>query len=107
MISLDREYSVEDYTLKAYKETDPQGHVTKFTSSDTTNGAIAGVFSYQGETAYYVVNWSDANTNNVTLTFDKATNYTVIQNAKETAKSGDTCQLSLAAGEGVLVVLNN
>ena len=102
-----REYSVQNYTLEAYKESDPQGRVTKFTSSDTTNGAIAGVFSYQGKTAYYVVNWSDANTNNVTLTFDKASNYIVIQNAEESTGSGDTCQLSLAAGEGVLVVLNN
>ncbi len=104
-----RPYSVKDYTLGAYEETDPQGRVTNFTSSNTKYGAIAGVFSYQGKTAYYVVNWSDVTTgtDTVTLTFDKATNYTVIQNAKETAKSGDTCQLSLAAGEGVLVVLNN
>lgn len=107
--SLTRPYSVKNYTLDAYQSSDPQERVIKFTSDNAEYGAIAGVFSYLGKSAYYVVNWNDegASTDRVILTFDKNSSYTLIQGAQETTGSGTECTITLASGEGALVVLDN
>lgn len=67
--------------------------------------ALVGCFNYQGKTALYVVNHSFENAQQITLEFDGVQNMKLIQNAKETQASGDKVTLDMAAGEGVLIVI--
>ena len=67
--------------------------------------ALIGCFNYQGKTALYVVNHSFEHAQQITLQFDGVQNLKMIQNAKETQTSGESLTLDMAAGEGVLVVI--
>lgn len=66
---------------------------------------IVGCFNYQGKVALYVVNYSFDNAQNITLEFDGVQNLKMIQNAKESEVNADTLTLDMAAGEGILIVI--
>ena len=78
-------------------------------SITATNGAVIGVFEYQGKTAFYVVNYDYDNAQDITITFDESQNYSVISTQlKEavTETSGNSCKLSLEAGGAAMVTIN-
>ena len=80
------------------------------------NGAIVGVFDYQGKTAYYVVNYDTSGTSTtgvsstVTLNFnkDKKQTFNVIskQLADETITTDTSCTLELVSGGAALVIVD-
>lgn len=67
--------------------------------------AMVGCFDYQGKTALYVVNYSFESAQNITLEFDGAQNMKMIQNAKASYVNDSTLTLDMAAGEGILIVI--
>ena len=70
-----------------------------------TGDAMVGCFNYQGKTALYVVNYSMEHAQKITLTFDGSQNVKMIQNAEESYVKGKALTLDMAAGEGILLVL--
>lgn len=64
-----------------------------------------GCFDYYGGTALYVVNYERQEKAKVSLKFDGNYGYEVIQRAKSALVMGGRIDLTLEAGEGVLVVL--
>ncbi len=70
-----------------------------------TGDAMVGCFNYQGKTALYVVNYDMEHAQKITLTFDGSQNMKMIQNAKESYVKGKALTLDMAAGEGILLVL--
>ena len=78
------------------------------TSSNTEYGAFAGCFEitageYSGKHAMYIVNYSDASDNTVTVNLGDAVTSTTIYQGVEAEHTG-TFNMTLAAGEAVLVV---
>lgn len=67
--------------------------------------AILGCFDYQGRTALYVVNNSFDQKQKITLKFDDKYGYDVTQRGQKVSVATDKLQLTVEAGEGVLVVL--
>lgn len=83
-------------TLTQYRE------VVSLTGDDS----LVGCFDYEGKTVLYVVNNStEKDKAQVTLGFDNAYAYEVTQAAKTYSVSGKNLTLTLAAGQGALVVL--
>ncbi len=75
--------------------------LTKVTGDD----CYVGCFDYKGGTALYVVNHSRSEKARVGLDFDGNYGYDVIQRAKKTSIMGESFDLVLEAGEGVLITL--
>ena len=73
----------------------------KSVSGDT----MVGCFNYQGKTALYVVNYDMEYAQKITLTFNGSQNVKMIQNAKTSYVKGKALTLDMAAGEGILLVL--
>ncbi len=67
--------------------------------------AMVGCFNYQGKTALYTVNYSFEHAQNISLEFEGAQNLKIIQNAKESEATADILTLDMAAGEGILIVI--
>lgn len=67
--------------------------------------ALVGCFDYEGAPAYYVVNYSTETKSDVTLRFSDNYGYDVYQRATLASVHGTTMKLTLAPGEGALVVL--
>ena len=67
--------------------------------------AMVGCFNYLGKTALYVVNYDMEHAQKITLQFDGRQNVKMIQNAEESYVKGKAMTLDMAAGEGVLLVL--
>lgn len=67
--------------------------------------ALVGCFNYQGQTALYVVNHSFEHAQEIKLSFDDVQNLQIIQNAKETHAYVGELTLAMAAGEGILIVV--
>ena len=70
-----------------------------------TGEAIVGCFNYQGKTALYVVNNDMEYAQKVTLHLNEACNMRLIQNAESSYVNAKNLTLDMAAGEGVLVVI--
>ena len=70
-----------------------------------TGEAMVGCFNYNGKTALYVVNYSFENAQNITLDFTGSQNIRKIQNAETSYVKGNALTLDMAAGEGILLVL--
>lgn len=68
-------------------------------------GAIVGCFDYKDTEAFYVVNDSLEQTQNIVLNFADTYRYRFVQDSKTYQGTGDTLALSIGTGEGVLVVL--
>ena len=66
---------------------------------------MIGCFNYQGKAALYIVNYSFEYAQNISLEFDGAQNLKMIQNAKESEVTTDALTLDMAAGEGILIVI--
>lgn len=77
----------------------------ELTGVEAETDAVVGCFDYRGKTALYVVNHSAEAKQKITLNFDAAYGFEVIQRAKSVKTGGDSLTLTVEAGEGVLVVL--
>ena len=69
--------------------------------------AMVGCFNYEGKTALYVVNYDMENAQNIKLTFQNNYLFSVTQNANKEYMSGNGIELSMNAGEGVLIVFES
>lgn len=67
--------------------------------------ALVGCFNYNGKTALYVVNFSLEYAQNIELGFNAEHKIKMVQNAETSYVKGDSLTLDLAAGEGVLLVI--
>ena len=67
--------------------------------------AMIGCFNYQGKSAYYIVNYDMEYAQNITMDFYDICNFTVTQNAEKKAFQGNSMELTMKPGEGVLVVM--
>ena len=70
-----------------------------------TGDALVGCFNYEGRTALYVVNHSMETAQNISLGFGGAVDIRIVQNAAEILGRAESVTLSMAAGEGVLLVI--
>ena len=68
-------------------------------------GAVVGVFAYGEKTAFYVVNYDTVNSQKVELHFVGEQKYSVIAANKNEQTTSELCELELAAGSAVLVVV--
>ena len=75
------------------------------TGVEAETDAVIGCFDYRGKTALYVVNHSSESKQKITLRFDDAYSFEVIQRATSVKTGGDSLTLTAEAGEGILVVL--
>lgn len=66
---------------------------------------MIGCFNYQGKSAFYVVNYDNENAQNTTLELSGKYEMEVIQDAQTKAFNTDKLNLTLCAGEGVLIVM--
>ena len=71
-----------------------------------TGDAMVGCFNYNGKTALYVVNYSMEYAQYITLELNDRHNIKTVQNAEETYLKTKTLTLDMAAGEGVLVIID-
>ena len=67
--------------------------------------ALIGCFNYQGKTALYVVNYEKEYAQLVNLKFHTDCRMTVTQDGEQQKLQGDGLTLDMAAGEGVLLIL--
>lgn len=74
-------------------------------SIENDTDVMVGCFNYNGKTALYVVNYSYEYAQHVTLNFDQQHNITVTQLAEKSYVNTDSLTLDMAAGEGVLVII--
>lgn len=72
---------------------------------EITGNAMIGCFNYNGKTALYVVNYSYENAQHIKLDFNGTQNVRMIQNAETSYVKGKSLTLDMAAGEGILLVL--
>lgn len=70
-----------------------------------TGDALIGCFNYNGKTALYVVNYSLEYAQKLTLDFNANQKFKVVQNAQTSYQQGKSLTLDMAAGEGVLLVV--
>ena len=80
----------------------------KLKSDSISGDMLIGCFDYQGKTALYVVNYNmtESGSQNIVLNFTGNYDVKAIQNAETTEYEDlSTLTLSMAAGEGVLLVL--
>lgn len=66
---------------------------------------LIGCFNYQGRSAFYVVNYDYEYAQKITLNFADNYDMSVVQNAKETYINAKRLELTMAPGEGVLMVI--
>ena len=95
------EQAKKDMSLTTCVMEDGTFHQLRSVSGD----AMVGCFNYNGKTALYVVNYSMECAQNITLKFDGRQNIRMIQNTETSYVAAKTLKLDMAAGEGVLVVL--
>lgn len=68
-------------------------------------GAFIGCFDYHGKTALYVVNNDILEGQQINLTFDKEYTYKMLTLGCNKTVTSDKCELSLAAGAAMLIVI--
>ena len=102
--------SGRDYTFTGIKEKADGTYTTQLKDVTTGDkGAMVGCFDYRDSEAFYVVNYDTTQgaTQTITLTFNGSYQYRLIQDAKTTYGNGETVTLTIPAGAGVLVVLED
>ena len=79
----------------------------KFQELQSVNGdeVMIGCFNYNGKTALYVVNYDMEYAQNITLHFNEKHNITMTQAAETSYVNTNALTLDMAAGEGVLLVI--
>lgn len=75
-------------------------------SAEYSEGAIVGVFDYNGKTAYYVVNYNTEASQDITLTFGSSQNMTIYTEDGSTTENASSTVLSLGEGAAALVVVD-
>ena len=70
-----------------------------------TGDTMVGCFNYNGKTALYVVNYSTVYAQYITLNLNDTHNLKVVQGTDTSYVQTDALVLDMAAGEGVLVVI--
>lgn len=85
------------------------GNLESVVLGNEAEGAIIGAFSYRGKDAFYVVNYDMVNPQTISLDFagNDSYEYRMIQNAVTSYGKGNICDLTIPAGEAVLVVLED
>lgn len=73
--------------------------------ASVSGDAMVGCFNYQGKSAFYVVNYSMEYAQHISLDFNGTQNMKVIQNAETSHVKTDNLTLDMAAGEGILIVI--
>lgn len=68
--------------------------------------ALIGCFDCNNKTALYVVNYDREHAGNITLKFNGTYNINIVKNAEESCTAADSITVEMAAGEGVLVVID-
>lgn len=69
-----------------------------------TGDAMIGCFNYYGKSAFYVVNYDIKYAQKITLNFSNNYKMKVVQKGKEAYYATNSLELTMTAGEGVLVV---
>lgn len=70
-----------------------------------TGDAMVGCFNYNGKTALYVVNYSMEYAQHITLNLNEKHDVMLMQSAETSYVNAKNLRLDMAAGEGVLVVI--
>lgn len=73
--------------------------------TEVAGDSLIGCFNYKGKSAFYVVNYDTEYAQKIFLKLNEKYNLSVTQGAKTTFISTDALELTMAAGEGVLVVV--
>ena len=73
--------------------------------TEVAGDSLIGCFNYKGKSAFYVVNYDTEYAQKISLKLTEKYNLSVTQGAKTTFISTDALELTMAAGEGVLVVV--
>lgn len=85
-----------------------EGHHLKAVETDNKEyGAMVGCFDYRETEAYYVVNYDVTKEQTITLKLDGSYDYRQIADAKETYGTSDTITLTIPAGKGILIALED
>ena len=82
-------------------------HLTAVETDNKEYGAMVGCFTYRETEAYYVVNYDVTKEQTITLKLDGSYDYRQIADAKETYGTSDTITLTIPAGKGVLIALED
>lgn len=95
----------------AIKSADGVSRVSGITTTNTTEGAFAGVFTYQGKAALYVVNNDTSAAQDITVNFTSSSNYRVIGfdasgDVEDVTALGKSCTRTVGAGEAFLLVID-
>ena len=69
--------------------------------------AMVGCFNYFGRSAFYVVNYDTEYAQEITLDFHNKYNMKVVQKAEESYINTNSLKLTMNAGEGVLIVMED
>lgn len=99
--------SVRGYDFTGVMEKSNNIYTEMLKDVTANNGAMVGVFDYQGYEAYYVVNYdrTEGASQNITLALNGNAKYRVVADAVTTSGEGNTITLTVPSGAGVLVVL--
>ena len=74
---------------------------------DISGEAMVGCFNYRGKSAFYVVNYDNFYSQKIKLDFLDNYNMKIVQKAEESYVKADSLTLTMNAGEGVLIVIEN
>ena len=75
------------------------------TVSSPAESALIGAFDHNENEVFYVVNYDTASEQTITLHFEHSYKYRMIQDGVSTYGCGNSCKLTIPAGEAVLVEL--
>ena len=73
--------------------------------SDVRGKAMVGCFNYFGKSAFYIVNYDIEYAQKITMEFSDVYKMKVVQKGQESYYATDSLELSMSAGEGVLIVM--
>lgn len=90
---------VSGITAEAY------GELSGIEVSNNEDGAIVGVFDYNGKKAYYIVNFSTTYAETVSLNFNAQKSMTVYTEANEYNTAASRYSVTLEAGRAALIVV--
>lgn len=101
--------SLRDYEFTSIIKKSNNTYTTKLKDISDDKDVMVGCFDYRGSEAFYVVNYdrTENASQTITLTFNGSQQYRLIQEAKTTYGQGNSVELTIPSGAGVLVVLED
>ena len=101
--------NLRDYEFTGIIKKSNNTYTTKLKDISDDKDVMVGCFDYRGSEAFYVVNYdrTENASQTITLTFNGSQQYRLIQEAKTTYGQGDSVELTIPSGAGVLVVLED